>query len=904
MCRRFCFVAATCFLLAVGHAAFSQAPAPVKQRVDAHGDPLPDGAIGRLSSMRYRHGGKQLLGFAADGKTLLLHGSGAIHWMDVETGKIGKTVRCGEGSMIPGSARHVQGAALSGDRAVLAYADYQEDAFGIMNAVTGKELKCIKASDLLRDGESMDRTRFQLSHNGKGLLVVSDGRRYSFPLIWADTTTGQRLHTVEAPKDGSWSHAQWSHDGKQVVAAAMLLVAQNAYKARLYIFDAASAKELSSQDVGGVADAGRSFAFSLCKDGKTLLGWWTRDDVGGGKGEPVRLYDMTAEKQLREIRALGDISFGGSLVLSPDSKQAYIHNAGTITELDVDGAKQRREIDLGLLNDDSDRFGQTQYRPPPALSLDGKLLAMADAKVVAVYDLANSKPIGPTRVGTVAALVQFAPDGQTLAVGGGGSHWIWDVKNSKSLLKLAPPADDVRPSRGDFLTTLVGAIAFSSDGKLLAVVQTEGGVNVWDAASGKHLHQLTNGGGRVALNGCAFAPQGHQLAAGGEGNTVRLWDASTGKQVQHWTWQPMDGKGRTVADILCLAFSPDGKTLAASGFIRPASNSRETAMVLVLLMWETVTGCERLRLRTNLDFADGDPTSPYLIINQLPMSMTFSPDGKTLALASFAHLHLIDTFTGKDVRLFSTHSCIGKTATFSRDGKSLFLGRQDGGIRVLDAGTGRVVRDIAGHEEVVLSLALSPDGKTLASGSADGTVLMWDVNAISQPLPPAKPNVIGKQLEALWNALADADAAKAYQAMHQLASSPAAATLLQAKVTPIAPVKQQILDKLLADLDSKNFEVRDKAASELAKLGDLALDALQKRLAQKPTLEMRQRLDKLLAKLQGPVPPAMLQQIRAIESLEKMGTPEALAVLEALADGARGHRVTEDARAAAKRLKN
>jgi WD40 repeat protein len=903
MCRRFPLVAAACFLLAVCHDAVSQVPS-VKKRVDAYGDPLPDGAIARLGSTRYRHGGKQLLGLAVDGKTLLLHGSGAIHWMDVATGKFSKTVRCGEEKMAAGPPRGRQGqaAALSGDRTVLVYADDQDNAFGIMDAVTGKELKRIKASDLFKNGGgSVDRTRFQLSQDAKVLAVFGD-RFSNLPLTWADTMTGQYLHAVERPKGGRWLHAQLSHDGKQVVAAG-LNEGPNGQQARLYIFDVASAKEVRSLDVGAAHNQ-MSFAFALRQDGKTLVGWWADEFFMGNKGDPVRLYDMTAEKQLKEIRALGDISFGGSVALSPDGKQAYIRNGGMIADWDVDGGRQQRVIDLALGNNESSRFGQNQYRPPLALSLDGKLLAIAGSKAVAVYDLANNQQITPKGSGTVPAMVHFAPDSQTLVTCAGGNHWIWDVKNAKPLHQLAQPANNGRPLLGDFLTSLFGAVAFSSDGKLLAVIQAEGGVDVWDAASGKHLHHLTDGGDLWIPTGFAFAPHGHLLASDGQDRTVRLWDASTGKQLQQWTWYAGDGKGRNDAGLLCLAFSPDGKTLAATGFVSLDGAERHGG-TLVILLWETATGRERLRLRTNLDFTSEGLDDVRLILDQLPMSMRFSPDGKTLALGSFTTLHLIDTFTGKDVRSFTTRRCIGKTATFSRDGKSLFLGCQDGGLRVLDAATGRVVRDVAGHAEVILSLALSPDGKTLASGSTDGTVLLWDVNHIVQPLPPAKPVVDAKQLEALWNALADADAAKAYQAMHQLASSPAeAAPLLRAKLKPIEPVEQQVLDKLFADLDSKSFKVRDQAVSELDKLGDLALDALHKRLAQKPTLEMRQRCDKLLAKLQGPVPPAMLQQMRAIEALERMGTPEALDVLEAIAEGARGHRVTEDAQAAAKRLKN
>jgi hypothetical protein len=173
-------------------------------------------------------------------------------------------------------------------------------------------------------------------------------------------------------------------------------------------------------------------------------------------------------------------------------------------------------------------------------------------------------------------------------------------------------------------------------------------------------------------------------------------------------------------------------------------------------------------------------------------------------------------------------------------------------------------------------------------------------------LHAGKQPLTEKQLEQLWTDLAGADAAKAYQAIQQLSASPKEAVpFLKTHLKPIPPVDAKILDQLFTDLNSDKFSVRDKATLDLEKLGDLALGELQKRLMQNPSLEMRQRMEKLLAKLQGPVTaPDMLQKLRAIETLERIGTPEARAVLEDMAKGATGHRITEDARDSVKRLKS
>jgi WD40 repeat protein len=914
MWRRFAPVAVLFTLATVCHDAAAQMPVSPKQRVDSMGNPLPEGAIARLGSIGYRHGGKQLVGFSVDGKSLLLHGGGAVHWMDVQTGKISKTVRCGDGSASVGSAKgrkgEGQGAVLSGDGRVLVHVDEADNAFGVLDATTGKETKRIKASEVFKSGESLGATRFQLTGDGKLLIVF--GQPFSlgnWQLLWLDITTGKRLHSVEIHKGGSWTHAQVSHDKKQIVAASTTQGPKGDQNGRLHIFDAANAKEIRSLEVANdMFQREAEFQFVLRPDGKTLIGWWVQE-FPGRKGDPA-LYDMTAEKELKKVHKLGDNSSILSVVLSKDGKTAYLRNNSVIEEWDVDGGKLQRSLALPLENNKENYFGLGRFPPGPVLSADGKLLAATGSKAVAVYDLVNNAPITPEAIGEGIALLRFAPDGETLVTGSTTySNWLWDVKQAKPLRKLVtPPGGVPLPGRGDFFSALFGGVSFSSDGKLVALSIGERGVKIWSMATGKHLYRLAgeeNEGSRdVPGAAFAFAPKGSLLATASGDGLVRLWDASTGKQLRQWNWHKGEGKNLRESGMLALAFSPDGKTLAGNGFTA-LGGDREGATVVIL--WETATGRERLRLQSGFDLGGARDEFVFiaLILDQFAMAMTFSPDGKTLAMGSFTNLHLIDTVTGKDVRTISGRLCIGKTATFSKDGKLLFVGRYDGGIRVLDVATGRIVRELPAHEESVFVMALSPDGKTLASGSADATVLFWDVAAISKPISVAPAVLSAKQLAALWDDLADNNAAKAYQAINQLAASPAeAAPFLKARLKPIPHIDPKLLDKLFDELNSEKFKVREKASFELEKLGDLALGELQKRLVQKPTLELRQRMEKLLLKLLGPVTsPEMMQQMRAIEALEKMGTPEALEVLVGLAKGAPGHRVTEDASAAAKRLR-
>jgi hypothetical protein len=196
-------------------------------------------------------------------------------------------------------------------------------------------------------------------------------------------------------------------------------------------------------------------------------------------------------------------------------------------------------------------------------------------------------------------------------------------------------------------------------------------------------------------------------------------------------------------------------------------------------------------------------------------------------------------------------------------------------------------------------LAFSPDGRRLISGLSDSTLLIWEVGA---PAPPRKLDA--ESAANAWTDLASQDAPRAFRARGTLASAPDdAMELLTKRLHPAQAVDPQRLRRLLADLESEQFAVRDKAQKELEDLGDLAESALRQALANKPTLEVRRRVQVVLERLRGPeTRPELLQALRAVAVLEDIGTSEARRLLERLAKGAPEARLTRDAKAALQRL--
>ena len=92
------------------------------------------------------------------------------------------------------------------------------------------------------------------------------------------------------------------------------------------------------------------------------------------------------------------------------------------------------------------------------------------------------------------------------------------------------------------------------------------------------------------------------------------------------------------------------------------------------------------------------------------------------------------------------------------------------------------------------------------------------------------------------------------------------------------------VDKLVAELDSDNYGVREKATKELIATGELAIVPLQKLLEKEPSREAERRAQMILKKVKEPVlTPDRLRALEAIELLEQLRSPEAKRLLEEIA---------------------
>ena len=201
-----------------------------------------------------------------------------------------------------------------------------------------------------------------------------------------------------------------------------------------------------------------------------------------------------------------------------------------------------------------------------AASTDGATLAGAgDDGAVRLWEAATGKP-GPKLVGATDWLlaVAFAPDGKSLAAAGYDGHLrIWDAGSGKVLIDVpaqppapatpppAPPATPPPPPPPNIVT----ALAFSPDGKLIAVGGADGVIHQFQTADGKFVRSMP--GHTSAVTSLAFRPGGALLVSAGKDRTLRLWDPASGQALK-----TLEGHNAWVQGVV---FAAQGTRLASVG---------------------------------------------------------------------------------------------------------------------------------------------------------------------------------------------------------------------------------------------------------------------------------------------------------------------------------------------------
>jgi WD40 repeat protein len=508
-------------------------------------------------------------------------------------------------------------------------------------------------------------------------------------------------------------------------------------------------------------------AVFFSRDGRTVYSARGVDDWQRGEEVPfhaIRAWDAATGRLLRE--------FGGPqmgivcLRLSP--------SGNSLAAVYVDGSIGLWEAATGELQHRLAPAARGESVGLPMFSADGRRLSFLGKNSLQVWDvgtwkrvrsveyklapkwtdkaLAHTRAVSPDRTvvaeteylgrsvsfrelatgrlryrfdGGTSALVAFAPDGKTFAVG--GEEGIVEVRETATGNRL-------RRWRAwrDRTGTAAGSrpLAFSPDGAVLAAGADGGATRLW-SPQGRELCRLE--GRQDEVGALAFSPDGKTFASGGDNGTVVLWDVRTGKD-------RLPSLGHS-GPLSAVAYTPDGRALLTGGQDGAA------------LLWDTATGKPMRLLRRQADMVTAVAVSPdgrFLAVGGLDSdvrlfrqdggaairlrqgpaddltALTFSPDGRVLASS---HRHTVafwDVAAGRKPRRIEAADAEQVNAVaFAPDGRVLASAGDDGTVALWEVASGELRRRLRGHEGGAAAVAFTPDGRAVATADKDGSLRLW-----------------------------------------------------------------------------------------------------------------------------------------------------------------------------------
>jgi WD40 repeat protein/transcriptional regulator with XRE-family HTH domain len=461
--------------------------------------------------------------------------------------------------------------------------------------------------------------------------------------IW-DANSGEELLNFpvqSAPITG----LAFSPDGTQIATAQLDNIAK--------VWDATTGEEMLT--LSGHDDGVLAVVFS--PDGTKI--------ATGSIDETIKLWDALTGENLLTLRGHNGNVY--SIAFRPDGTQlATAGSDNTVKVWDV-------ATGIPLFN----LIGHTGAVTDLAFSPDGTWLATSsDDQTAKMWDMTPSHEVFTLTAGDAIGSVAISPDGTKL-VTASLQVLVWDMKTGQRLYELKGHKD------------FVDSVRFSPDGTRLATASQDGTARVWDWTTQREIFSLPIGNaGNIAL---AFSPDGKRLATTGEDNTIVVWDAIRGNKLLAMTghtapvvqtvfdpagtqlatfsenneegikvWDANTGKELFTLQeenpIFGLAFSPDGKQLAAVGLGGTAD------------VWDLATRKQILSLVGH---------------RRTVFSVAFTPDGSRLATAGGdGTVKIWDAKSGKELLTLLGHTGRVLGVTISADGTRLATAGEDGTARL------------------------------------------------------------------------------------------------------------------------------------------------------------------------------------------------------------------------------
>ncbi len=313
-----------------------------------------------------------------------------------------------------------------------------------------------------------------------------------------------------------------------------------------------------------------------------------------------------------------------------------------------------------------------------------------------LWSAATGRPIGPPIAWSPTSASEFSPDGRTIRIlDANGAGQLRDASSGRLIW---PPA-----AHG----AVGAALAFSPDGKTVLTAEPSRlvtrllDVRTGDAVTLPMVHDDS-----VYMG--LFSPDGRTvLTADRRGTTARLWDATTGRPIG----LPMIFKYPDNS----FTFSPDGRTLAAGSYVS-------------VQLWDATTA-----------LPIGPPSQHERLDMRFPTEVSFSSEGATVALRCFfeGNVRLLNAATGLPIGPPLRHQAAVVSVSFSPDGKTILTGSEDNTARLWDAATAQPLGQPMVHESPLDSARFCSNGGSILTRTTDGIARLWVVPTglqMGQPL--------------------------------------------------------------------------------------------------------------------------------------------------------------------------
>lgn len=363
--------------------------------------------------------------------------------------------------------------------------------------------------------------------------------------------------------------------------------------------------------------------------------------------------------------------------------------------------------------------------------------------------LVNESQVIPSEEGVDNDItsITVSPDGQKVAmVAGGGVISIWDVKEWKEALRIAP-------STAPGIASVVRSISFCSKKDLLISGTDSGIVQVWDLTTGKEVARREYDG-QVFITSCA--PNNNWVISGmhqfGTIGTIDVWDIENKQQIYSLDVEASiniistnsDGSiaavagnkritvwdiqsGKILANILdplntdpyssigitALALSQDGKYVAAGeGYAWGTSTVPRIPIGGNIFVWDVETGNKVVQMNQTDEILD----------------LEFSPDGRNLLSGSYDGSAVVWSISNGQKKSEKKFNLPVKAVAFTNIGRWAMASSDDGIIRIWEVDNDWVVKQLVFEKNVdITAMAVTPDDHFVVAGDDQGEIRVWEL---------------------------------------------------------------------------------------------------------------------------------------------------------------------------------